>query len=190
MALDLSVKSLSNFVSPSHIKNYCREEESSSNSSDSCEEDAYNNNSTMTALNLSLPKLLEYDDDELEEEEDEQDGKCSDRQLSSQQLQLDIAALNLLCLARLQETAAVLAGRRPLPAHLSSSSSSSPSSDSLVSSSPLNRRTHRCDEPGCDKVIFLNRKTNELKLNRQYRKAALTLFYLRSSRGGVTWPNI
>jgi hypothetical protein len=130
MALDLSVKSIPNFVSPGHLKGYCGEEESSSNSSDSCEEDTYsnnnndNNNSTMTALNLSLPKLLDYDDDdeEDEEEDDEQDGKRGDSsQLSSQQLQLDIAALNLLCLARLQETAAVLAGRRPLPAHTSSS---------------------------------------------------------------------
>ena len=155
MALDLSVKSMPNFVSPGHLKGCCGEEENSSNSSDSCEEDTYSNNnndnnSTMTALNLSLPKLLDYDDDdeeEEEEEEDEQDGKRGNSQLSSQQLQLDIAALNLLCLARLQETAAVLAGRRPLPAHTSSSYP-------LVSSSPLNRRTHRCDEPGCDKVNF------------------------------------
>jgi hypothetical protein len=153
MALDLSVKP--NFVSPSHLKGYCGEEESSSNSSDSCEEDTYSNNnndnnSTMTALNLSLPKLLDYDDDDEDEEEEDdeqQDGKRGS-QLSSQQLQLDIAALNLLCLARLQETAAVLAGRRPLPAHTSSSY------PLVVSSSPLNRRTHRCDEPGCDKVNF------------------------------------
>ena len=69
--------------------------------------------------------------------------------LSQEQIQLDIAALNLLCLARLQETAAVLTGRRPLPAHMSSSS---PSSIPLVTSTNSNRRNHKCDEPGCDKV--------------------------------------
>ena len=71
---------------------------------------------------------------------------------------LDMTALNLLCLARLQETAAaLLPGRtsRPLPAHLPSSVWSS-SIPSLVSSSSstcnLQRRTHRCEQPGCDKV--------------------------------------
>jgi hypothetical protein len=98
-----------------------------------------NNNTVITAVNLSKPKAPP--DLGLEA------GVGQDTLLSSQQLQLDIAALNLLCLARLQETAAVLAGRRPLPAHTSSSYP-------LVSSSPLNRRTHRCDEPGCDKVNF------------------------------------
>ncbi len=69
--------------------------------------------------------------------------------LSQEQIQLDIAALNLLCLARLQETAAVLTGRRPMPAHMSSSS---PSSIPLVTSTNSARRNHKCDEPGCDKV--------------------------------------
>ncbi len=103
-----------------------------------------NNNTVITAVNLSKPKAppdLALDH-----------GAAQDTLLSSQQLQLDIAALNLLCLARLQETAAVLAGRRPLPAHTSSSY------PLVVSSSPLNRRTHRCDEPGCDKVNFSDRK--------------------------------
>ena len=72
--------------------------------------------------------------------------------ISQEQIQLDIAALNLLCLARLQETAAVLTGRRPMPAHLNSSS---PSSIPLVTSSNSNRRNHKCDEPGCDKVIII-----------------------------------
>ena len=74
---------------------------------------------------------------------------------------LDMTALNLLCLARLQETAAaLLPGRtsRPLPAHLPSSVWSS-SIPSLVSSSSstcnLQRRTHRCEQPGCDKVGFI-----------------------------------
>ncbi len=102
-----------------------------------------NNNTVITAVNLSKPKAPP--DLGLTA------GVGQDTMLSSQQLQLDIAALNLLCLARLQETAAVLAGRRPLPAHTSSSY------PLVVSSSPLNRRTHRCDEPGCDKVNFSHR---------------------------------
>ena len=76
---------------------------------------------------------------------------------------LDMTALNLLCLARLQETAAaLLPGRtsRPLPAHLPSSVWSS-SIPSLVSSSSstcnLQRRTHRCEQPGCDKVGFIQK---------------------------------
>ena len=71
---------------------------------------------------------------------------------------LDMTALNLLCLARLQETAAaLLPGRsssRPLPAHLPSSMWGT-SHPSIVSSScHLQRRTHRCEQPGCDKVRF------------------------------------
>ena len=72
---------------------------------------------------------------------------------------LDMTALNLLCLARLQETAAaLLPGRspRPLPAHLPSSMFGLGSHSSIVSSSSsschLQRRTHRCEQPGCDKV--------------------------------------
>ena len=151
MALDLSVKSMGHFVD---VGSYSGEEESSSSSdNDSC------SSNSMTAMNLSLPKVLHYEDDDDDEvdPDDEDDRKVvmsGDQKLTSQQLQLDIAALNLLCLARLQETAAVLAGRRPLPAHMSSSASSASSSYPLVSScsSPLNRRTHRCDEQGCDKV--------------------------------------
>ena len=71
---------------------------------------------------------------------------------------LDMTALNLLCLARLQETAAaLLPGRsssRPLPAHLPTSMFGLGSHPSIVSSSSchLQRRTHRCEQPGCDKV--------------------------------------
>ena len=71
---------------------------------------------------------------------------------------LDMTALNLLCLAKLQETAAaLLPGRnssRPLPAHLPSSMFGLASHPSIVSSSSchLQRRTHRCEQPGCDKV--------------------------------------
>ena len=95
------------------------------------------NNNSMSAINLSIPK---------EGRLCVEDEPPSPTQLSPQQIQLDIAALNLLCLARLQETAAVLTGRRPLPAHMSSSASFP-----LVSSNN-NRRNHKCDEPGCDKV--------------------------------------
>ena len=58
-----------------------------------------------------------------------------------------------------QETAAaLLPGRspRPLPAHLPSSMFGLGSHSSIVSSSSsschLQRRTHRCEQPGCDKV--------------------------------------
>ena len=76
-------------------------------------------------------------------------------QLSHHRIQLDIAALNLLCLARLQETAAVLTAggqrrRRPAPAHQGSSGLCLPLP--LVTSANITKRNHRCDEPGCDKV--------------------------------------
>jgi hypothetical protein len=174
MALDLSFKSVEHFpvvrtIGTHNSRDEEEEEESCSSSgiSSSCEEEieSNNNNSSMlmTAINLSLPKKAtpDADDDVIgevgeEEEDDAGEGQhvnqhltalAGDPKLTSTQLQLDIAALNLICLARLQETAAVLAGRRPLPAHLNSSSLLVTSS-----SSPLNRRTHRCDEPGCDKV--------------------------------------
>ena len=127
MALDLSVKSHS---SESSDYNKILREHSRMGIED-------NNNNSVSAMNLSIPKLRD------EEKEDEK-RISSPPQLSPQQIQLDIAALNLLCLARLQETAAVLTGRRPLPAHMNSSSFP------LVTNS--NRRNHRCDEPGCDKA--------------------------------------
>ena len=56
-----------------------------------------------------------------------------------------------------QETAAaLLPGRsRPLPAHLPSSMWATSHPSLVSSSSPschLQRRTHRCEQPGCDKV--------------------------------------
>ena len=127
MALDLSVKS---HGSESSDVNKILREHSRMEIED-------NNNNSVSAMNLTVPKLRD-------EENQEKYMVSSPPQLSPQQIQLDIAALNLLCLARLQETAAVLTGRRPLPAHMNSSSFP------LVTNS--NRRNHKCDEPGCDKV--------------------------------------
>ena len=127
MALDLSVKS---HGSESSDVNKILREHSRMEIED-------NNNNSVSAMNLTVPKLRD-------EENLEKNMVSSPPQLSPQQIQLDIAALNLLCLARLQETAAVLTGRRPLPAHMNSSSFP------LVTNS--NRRNHKCDEPGCDKV--------------------------------------
>ena len=129
MALDLSVKS---HGSESSDVNKILREHSRMEIED-------NNNNSVSAMNLTVPKLRD-------EENQEKYMVSSPPQLSPQQIQLDIAALNLLCLARLQETAAVLTGRRPLPAHMNNSSFP------LVTNS--NRRNHKCDEPGCDKVRF------------------------------------
>ena len=69
---------------------------------------------------------------------------------------LDITAINLLCLARLQETAAALTSlapalggsRRPPPAHLPLFLGA----HTVSSSCQGVRRNHRCEQPGCDKV--------------------------------------
>ena len=69
---------------------------------------------------------------------------------------LDITAINLLCLARLQETAAALSSlapalggsRRPPPAHLPLFLGG----HTVSSSCQGVRRNHRCEQPGCDKV--------------------------------------
>ena len=69
---------------------------------------------------------------------------------------LDITAINLLCLARLQETAAALTSlapalggsRRPPPAHLPLFLGG----HTVSSSCQGVRRNHRCEQPGCDKV--------------------------------------
>ena len=120
MALDLSVNKsqLSATSSPTTAMKNVNE-----NGYSMEEEEDDNNNTMMSAINLSIPK--------------ERGKEEAEPQLSPQQIQLDIAALNLLCLARLQETAAVLTGRRPLPAHLNTASSFP-----LVNSNN-NRRNHR-----------------------------------------------
>ena len=129
MALDLSVRGQNCVYSDTFSQFHSRHDPQSFKQSIQTEDS--NNNNSLTAINLTKPKA-QHDENE------------NDLQMSPQQIQLDIAALNLLCLARLQETAAVLTGRRPLPAHMNSSSFP------LVTNS--NRRNHKCDEPGCDKV--------------------------------------
>ena len=60
--------------------------------------------------------------------------------------QIEMTALNLLCLARLQEMLKQgLDGKHPLPAHLLHPSSPS-------SSTPWNRKMYSCDYEGCGKV--------------------------------------
>jgi hypothetical protein len=152
MALDLSVRSREQTAFPptslaelKHCRRKAATAQAGGDSAAGSDENEDTNNNTVTAVNLSKPKSPP---DLMVTSVAEAAPGAPDTMLTSQQLQLDIAALNLLCLARLQETAAVLAGRRPLPAHMNSSSTTYP----LVSSSALNRRTHRCDEPGCDKV--------------------------------------
>ena len=136
MALDLSVKS----TSPPRQLTKMDEE------TDSITNDDNNNNNSMCAMNLSIPKLRD-----LAEGAEAWAQPPNPHQVSNpHQIQLDIAALNLICLARLQETAAVLTGHRPPPAH------GNGSSFPLVNSNNNNRRNHKCDEPGCDKVNICN----------------------------------
>ena len=122
-----------------------------------------NNNNDPKVVDLSIPKKYIENDNDSSKTFHSDDKK--DERIAKMLPQLDIAALNLLCLARLQETAAALtggqslpsifSGRRPLPAHMGNSPwGIGGISNGLVSSSTgFNRRTHRCDQPGCDKVI-------------------------------------
>ena len=123
-----------------------------------------NNNNDPKVVDLSIPKKYIENDNDSSKTFHSDDKK--DERIAKMLPQLDIAALNLLCLARLQETAAALtggqslpsifSGRRPLPAHMGNSPwGIGGISNGLVSSSTgFNRRTQRCDQPGCDKVIF------------------------------------
>ena len=122
------------------------------------------NNNDLSVVDLSLGRSPATATVEVAEGKLELAGE---EKLHSLLPQLDIAALNILCLARLQETAAALTGgtvggagrgslpgllcgrRTPLPAHLATSHwLSGPG----TASQGYNRRTHRCDYPDCDKV--------------------------------------
>ena len=60
--------------------------------------------------------------------------------------QIELTALNLLCLARLQEMLTRGPdGRHPLPAHLLQTQLG-------YSSTPWNRKMYKCDYEGCEKV--------------------------------------
>ena len=125
-----------------------------------------NNNNDPKVVDLSIPKKYVEDDNDCPKPVLSDDKK--DERIDKILPQLDIAALNLLCLARLQETAAALtggqalqslpaifSGRRPLPAHMGNSpwgTLGGISNGLVTSSTSFNRRTHRCDQPGCDKV--------------------------------------
>merc|ERR1719245_1799162 len=129
------------------------------------------NNNDISVVDLSLTKNLTDDkDQDIKHTYDKDDAiiKTDSEKLRALLPHLDIAALNILCLARLQETAAALTGvttahaahfpslltsgdgspggqgrrSRPLPAHLSSTAP--------YMGSPFNRRTHKCDYPDCD----------------------------------------
>ena len=119
--------------------------------------DPNNNNNKTCVVDLSLPRK---EDDVFPPGRREQlqqllglgDSKGLDKLLPN----LDITAINLLCLARLQETAAALTSlapalggsRRPPPAHLPLFLGA----HNVSSSCQGVRRNHRCEQPGCDKV--------------------------------------
>ena len=126
--------------------------------------DSNNNNKNTLVVDLSLPRTMGdvFPPGRVAGEEGRREqlhqllGLGDSKGLGKLLPNLDITAINLLCLARLQETAAALTSlapalggsRRPPPAHLPLFLGG----HNVSSSCQGVRRNHRCEQPGCDKV--------------------------------------
>ena len=121
-------------------------------------------NNQHTAVDLSLPKECVNESRNLDittsitNSDDTMDiikrlMKVTGSDITKDKSQIELTALNLLCLARLQEMLTKgPEGRHPLPAHLHPSQLGS-------SPSPWNRKMYSCDYGSCGKVrnmILLN----------------------------------
>ena len=117
------------------------------------------NNNLITAVDLSLPKAYIGENNNLDLKSSIANSgdtmdilkrlmKATGSDITEDdKSQIELTALNLLCLARLQEMLRRGPdGRHPLPAHLLKTQIGS-------SSTPWNRKMYSCDFEGCKKVI-------------------------------------